>query len=399
MPDLFKASEALSEINSRRENELLLLCSRTEVDEGRAARIRQLAADELDWGYALRLAERHSVAPIFYRRLEEHAKDFVPSAIREQLRGKFRANATRNLLLAGELARIARLFRREGVPLLAYKGPALAVSYYGDLSLRRFIDLDIIVRPCDVRKASGLLRSLGFELPEGLSENRMSLLLRGQHNVAFTSDGGRMIVELHWGVSSSRFADLSLESGVWERATTFELCGESVKCPSPEDTLLALCVHGTKHLWERLAWVCDVSRLLQQKTGLDWAYLSRASADSRTERMLRLGVCLAAVLFGADGLTEPFAEKIHEDPAVPGLSEDVLRRLFDGPEYSPASFIGNLAFNLRARSRLREKLRYFRFVFTPTDADLLALNLPEGLSFGYFILRPFRLLLKGGAEH
>lgn len=397
MSDFSKVSEALGDAASRRENELLLLCVHASVTEDEAARIRELAAFGLDWDYAFRFAERHAVLPLFYRRLEDHANDAAPQSVRLRLRERFRANATRNLLLAGELARIARLFDEEGVALLAYKGPALAVSAYGDLTLRRFIDLDIIVRPSDVQRASALLRTLGFCLPGGLSEAHMNLLLRSQHNVAFTRDGGRLMVELHWGVSAARFADVRLERSAWERARGVELCGERIKCLSPEDSVLALCVHGTKHLWERLAWICDVGRLLD--ADLDWNYLSRAAEDSGTVRMLLLGLCLASELTGAK-IPLRVRDKIVEDRAVSGLSAWVLRRLFDGAEYAPASLFGSIGFNLRARRRLREKLSYFSFIFTPTDGDMLALKLPDGLAFGYYFVRPFRLLLlRGGAGH
>src|SRR3989440_7235273 len=259
MPDSLKDSGPFKSVAARLENELLLLCARCQVSEEDSARIECLAAGALDWDYLFRLARRHAVLPLLHRSISEHARDAAPQSFRQRLRDRFRENATRNLLLAGELARISRLFESEGVHVLAYKGPSLAVSAYGDLSLRRFVDLDIIVRARDVRRAGELLRSLGFGLSDGLSESQENFLLRLQHNIAYTSDAGRFIVELHWGLTSSRFADLPIGEGVWERAETIAFGGGEVRCLSAEDLLLALCVHGAKHLWERLAWGCDVA--------------------------------------------------------------------------------------------------------------------------------------------
>ena len=127
MPDSLKDSGPFKSVAARPENELLLLCARVRVGEDEASRIKGLAAGALDWDYLFRLAQRHAVLPLLHRSISEHARDAAPQTFRQKLREKFRENATRNLLLAGELVRIARLFESEGVPVLAYKGPALAV--------------------------------------------------------------------------------------------------------------------------------------------------------------------------------------------------------------------------------------------------------------------------------
>jgi len=394
MPDSLKDSGPFKSIAARPENELLLLCARVRVGKDEAARIESLAAGALDWDYLFRLAQRHAVLPLLQRSISEHARDAAPQTFRQKLRDRFRENATRNLLLAGELVRIARLFESEGVPVLAYKGPALAVSAYGDLSLRRFVDLDIVVRARDVRRAGELLGSLGFGLSDGLSESQEKFLLRRQHNIAYTRDAGRLIVELHWGLASEKFAELPLSEGVWERAETVAFGGGEVRSLSTEDLLLALCVHGAKHLWERLAWVCDVAELLNSRASLDWGGVLRRAQDSRTERMLLLGLSLASGLLGAT-LPESIRRAIRDDPTTDTLSGSVAEKLFAGAEFEPSGFAASVRFNLSARTRLREKIRYFRFILTPTDGDLAALSLPPSLSFVYYLLRPVRLLRKG----
>src|ERR1700749_3650084 len=115
-----------------------------------------------DWEYVARLARRHAVVPLVYRALQTFARGAAPEPVRKALSEKYRANAARNVLLAGELLRGSGLFESEGVRSLAYKGPALAVAAYGDLSLRRFVDLDVIVRESDLGRASELLRDLGY---------------------------------------------------------------------------------------------------------------------------------------------------------------------------------------------------------------------------------------------
>ncbi|MCA1621384.1 MAG: nucleotidyltransferase family protein [Acidobacteria bacterium] len=397
MSELFPDPELYKLATRRPENELLLLCTRRGGDAEAASRLRELARVEIDWDYLYRLARRHAVLPLMYRGLEESMPDAAPAETRERLRGKFREQATRNTLLAGELVRVARLFGAAGVGSLAYKGPALAVQAYGDLALRRFIDLDILVRRGDVARAGEQLLSLGYSKPEGLNASQERFLLRRQHNLAFSRDGGKLTVELHWEVSPASFASVPLGDGAWERAPTLTLHGAEVKCLAPEDLLLALAVHGTKHLWERLAWVCDVAALIDSHPGLDWDFVLGRARASRVERMFRLALRLARGLYGTR-LPDGVRAETH-DPAVTALASEVTSALFAGAEYEPAGFARNVSFNMRARGRLRERAAYLRHIFTPTDGDLTAVRLPAGMAFLYYFLRPVRLALKGGDPH
>jgi hypothetical protein len=170
-----------------------------------------------------------------------------------------------------------------------------------------------------------------------------------------------------------------------------------VKCLAPEDLLLALAVHGTKHLWERLAWVCDVAALLNSRPSLDWDFVRSRARESRVERMLHLALLLARGLAGAELPERVLAEA--RTPVVSRLASEVASALFKGAGQESAGFVRSVRFNLSARGRLREKAAYLRHIFTPTDGDLTAVSLPAGVSFLYYFLRPFRLALKGGDDH
>jgi hypothetical protein len=176
-----------------------------------------------------------------------------------------------------------------------------------------------------------------------------------------------------------------------------KLPGGEVKGLAPEDLLLALAVHGTKHLWERLAWVCDVAALVNSRPEPDWDFVFRRARESRVERMLHLALRLARGLLGAELPAGLLAEA--GDPAVARLAAEVVSAHFGGAGHEPAGFVRNVRFNMRARPRLREKAAYLRFIFTPTDGDLTAVSLPAGVSFLYYFLRPLRLALKGGDGH
>lgn len=380
---------------ARPEHDLLLCCARVRAGEELRARIVGLVRRDLDWDYLYRLAERHTVLPLLYRQLNATAAADVPAEPLARLRTKFRDNAARNLYLTGELERIVALFRAEGVRVLPYKGPALAAAAYGDLSLRRFVDLDILVSRRDVGRAKELLESRGFRPALELSPAQERLLLRAQHNLPFSRDGGRLVVELHWEVAGKQFAPAFFGRDFGGGTETVRLLNLEVESLSPEDLLLALCVHGTKHLWERLAWICDIAELIRSRPQINWQQLSERARALRAGRMLHLGLALAHELLDAP-LPDEVKSRVFADAAARELAARVTRRLFDGDGSRPAGLLGSMNFNLRARGDWRDKARYLSFIFTPTDGDLALLRLPSGLSFVYYLLRPFRLLLKGG---
>src|SRR5215213_7950008 len=76
-------------------------------------------AGSFDWEYVARLAHRHAVVPLVYRALQTFARGAAPEPVRKALSEKYRANAARNVLLAGELLRVVNLFESEGVRAIA----------------------------------------------------------------------------------------------------------------------------------------------------------------------------------------------------------------------------------------------------------------------------------------
>lgn len=383
---------------SRREHELLLLCARTEADEATAAEIRRVVSEGGDFDYLQRLAHRHLVLPLLYYQLNRAAADLVPPRALDRLKKSFRDNAARNVYHAARLGELVRAFDAHGVEAVPFKGPTLALLAYGSLSLRRFIDLDILVRRRDVRRAKDVLVSHGFELSPRLTAAQEAVLLRGQHALQFVAEGGLLIVELHWSIVPRRFAASVGAEDLWGRLGKMRLGDSEVPVLSNEDLLLGLCAHGTKHLWERLVWVCDVAELVNAGRVSDWDYVERRARENGLERMLRLGLRLAGELVGAR-LPGGVRERAFGDEDVRALSATVRTRLFDGAEHSPAGFLSNIRFNLRARGRLRDRLRYYGFILSPTDGDIASLSLPAPMAFAYYLIRPFRLLAKGEDGH
>src|SRR6185436_18749809 len=91
--------------------------------------------------------------------------------------------------------------------------------------------------------------------------------------------------------------------------------------------LLLLCAHGCGHRWGELRWLCDVNELLRAYPGLDWAWVRGQARRMGCERMLLLGLGLAAELLGA-ALPAAVQHRLQAQRRLPALVAYVRQTLF-----------------------------------------------------------------------
>ncbi|HYJ78249.1 MAG TPA: nucleotidyltransferase family protein, partial [Longimicrobiaceae bacterium] len=306
------------------ETELLLLCARLTLAPSDAARVRALAAGPLDWDRLVELGDRHGLLAFLHRHLAGETVAAPPAAAAE-LRARFRDAAHQGLSLAGELRRLLDALAEGGVEALAYKGPALAVQAYGDLSLRSFVDLDVLVSPDAAPRALEVLRGEGYDPVRALTaaQDRCFRRVDGDYQLRHRESG--TLVELHCRVSSLRFA-MPLETGdLLRRAVALPLGGGVVPAPAPDDALLVSCIHGAKHRWHRLEWLCAVAEPLRAGSADAQAVLARA-AGLHARRTVLLGLELARRLLDAP-LPPGVLADISRDPAVAALADRAEGRM------------------------------------------------------------------------
>ena len=344
----------------------------------------------MDWDEFLRASLRQGVMPLVYRQLNDRLADAVPPERLQLFRRKYQLNAVRNTERAGRLCRLLKLFGRHGVGAIPYKGPALAVDAYGDLTLRQFGDLDMLIRPGDLAGATELLTAEGYEPEFQLSGAREEAFKKWWYVQPFSKPDDGVYLELHWSVAP-RFFSFDLDAKLWTRLRTVELAGSHVKVFSVGDTLLLLCVHGAKDLWARLEWVCALSEFVARHAGeIDWREVVESARARGGERMLLLGLRLARELYETE-MPDFVLRRIEASPGLRSLASQVVGELF-GEDKSFDRFLGRTAFHLRARERAADKARYCARVAaatSPEEWDLLPL--PPRLFFLYSFVRPLRL--------
>ncbi len=379
----------------RPEWQLLLELARVALEPARAERVRALLRQTLDWSWLQRMAASQGTKALLWWHLGRIAPEAVPAPIRDELRQWFHDNTGRNLLLTGELLRLLNLFAAQGVRVIPFKGPTLAAYAYGNLALRQFVDLDLLLTPADLPRAGELLRQQGYRSGLTLAPAEEDAYLASIGQMPFVKNGRSCMVELHAQIAPRDFHfPLGLKR-LGPRLRPLSLNGKEVSALAGEDLLLILCAHGAKHLWMSLGWICDVAELLRVHPAMNWPAVFEEARFLRCERILLLGLLLAHDLLEAP-VPQELAARARAAPTVRTLMAQVCRQMFRERD-SGTGGLQNAFFQLRVRERLRDGFRYtLSLALTPTVADWTALHVPASLSFVHYLYRPVRLAGKYG---
>lgn len=381
----------------RPEVDLLLCCARTNLSSEEVGKIRALLYSEIDWPYLVRMAAAHGVIPLLYVNLKKTFPDSVPVPTLEHLHAQFLANAGRNLLLTEELFKLLHLLETKGIPSVPYKGPLLAGSVYGDLALRTFSDLDIVVHKRDFPRAKALLLSQGYRLDLSLTPEMEIAFLQSDFEADFIRDDGKVAVDIQWGKPKDLPYPMKFEL-FWERLEQASLEGRMISTFAPADLVIILSMHGASHCWERLHWVCDVAELIQVHPGIDWPGVIDRAERLGWRRFLFLGLFLAHDLLQTI-LPEEISEKIQGDSSVPSLAHQVREKLFREETVAIGTRERSF-FYLKMIERFQDRIRYcLRMAFHPSVVDWEAFPLPRPLFFLYYLIHPLRVAGKYGWQH
>lgn len=386
-------SEAIGRAASTPEAELLLHCCRVPVDESATGRMVALAEGGLDWDRVIELARRHGTVTLLGHALSATIPDRVPEAVLAPLRDRYHDVARRNLYQVVELLGILEDLDRSGVSAIPFKGPVLAEKAYGNLGLREFTDLDILVRPRDTERAMDVLRSRDYEPWSDPSTTEARIARETQYALPFSRRRDRVTVDLHWGFARKFFAADVDEELVWSHARRDRMQQRDVLLLPPALTPITLAVHGAKHgpfPWPRLKWVADMGALVHSMPESEWRETLELAGRMGVRRMLLLGVALSQRLLGA-APEGKLAQAVASDPKATHLADRVASWLLAEP-IPTVSFRERSLFDLSVRERWRERIRYgFRRLVLPTSQDVATVPLPRGLHFLYWPLRWTRL--------
>ena len=379
----------------------LLLCCAASRSEHQDARLQEILQSPIDWTSVAQLAERHRVTPLVYRRLNQIAPGVLTRPAAQPIASRSFTIAARNLQLTKELLLLLDLFKAQSIEAISFKGPLLAISAFGGLAWREFGDLDLLLRPDDLPKARAILQARGYRPEIPMDAAQEAAYLRSEHAFQYIRDEDHLIVELHWRLEDRYLKFPFNARQIWDSVQTSRLFGRAVPALNPEILFLYLCMHGSKHYWERLEWIACLPAFLRSQPEMNWRFAIDLAHSLGGTRILHLGLLLAHRLDGTEATRAPLS-LMKPDPIADDLAETVWSTLFTEELDSAHREIYRFRFYLKSRERLRDRLNIVRSATVriphPNSRVLESIPLPKSLLFLHYALGPIRRLKKYGVR-
>jgi len=341
------------------------------------------SVSEQEWMHVLDLAEQENVLPWTAASLRSAVPASMPR-LAERLHTIDRNARISTFLWTASLRGTLADFHRRGIPVISLKGPWLAERLYGDAALRSCCDLDLLVHRSDIAVAEDLLTELGF-LPSGRRDDYARPFRRGG-----------IKVELHHDVENPLAFDFDVETA-WKRACLAQFQGAPAWLLAPSDELLFLCLHGTRHRFERLSHILDLAVAFRNLPVPPSAPRSRRGSES--DNILALSLMMANRLDPRLRIPDNICDRREDRRSLDRLAgqlwqQSLLRRAPVLDWRAKHNFY--LAIETRGWNRFLRHFRHLRILLTRLiDADFVfAQRLNLRRTWQVWLLRPIRLLLR-----
>ncbi|MDP2895259.1 MAG: nucleotidyltransferase family protein [bacterium] len=378
--------------NIQPEQQFCLILARRNLSPELAHRARLLVRKGLDWDGVWDSSVRHRIFPLVFRHLERFEPGLVPPRIMRLFYILSVANSKKSDMLAKELARIVKTFGKAGIPVVPFKGPLLGNLVWGDHRLWSGVDLDLLVRYPDMRRAYDLLHEEGYRPIYGSDDVRRPkrfFLGRGKPMTATLAKEDAnitMYVDLHESLFPWSVGRRGLDEQVWEDVRPGDIFGASGFVLPRLWNVILLSLHAAKHLFVLLRWAAELHQLWDDAKTDQSMILEKSEQLGLTKTvLLSVAVCERLLGDGSEVTSSP-----HVDNAlVTRLSRNVFRQ-----SLSP---ISTALLQLRLPGSIIGKVnRLATSLFLPTIIEKDLLPLPQPFHFLYYGIRPIRLVLKHG---
>ncbi|QOR62631.1 nucleotidyltransferase family protein [Sulfurovum sp. ST-21] len=378
------------------EIKFLIACCQTDPSEEDTEFILSyLSTPSLSLSTITSMASRHGILPLVYKTIKNLSQSDSLNAQRStlntflsELKPYYMSIVQRNMLMTSELIKIMDLLRKNSIEALAFKGPALAQMVYEDITLRQYSDLDVLTRKENIYKIDSLLKAYGYKRLLTLTPIQEKVWIKYAHDMGFIHKQKGVHFEMHWSFLDEDYPmQVNLEN-FWKETQTVKLNGHDISTFSNENLLYYLCIHGSKHLWERVEWIKDID-LLIRKHKVNWEIIIQKAKENNFEKMVYLGLSLSVFLFHT-----PLPKSIHNEivqyPQVEPLSEFVLQSW-----KTPKSTFAKTAAMLKLFPGTKEQIKYLhKVILKPSFNEYWHIDLPKEFSWAYYLVRPYLLIKK-----
>lgn len=372
--------------NIRPEAELLLRCIRYHFDTASSGEIAELLRTDIDWDYLIQKAAEHNVFLLFYQSLKNACPELIPGFVAGKLQVEAQRRIAGNLFLTQQLFQVLDLFAANDIQVVPFKGLIWATLAYGNMALREFCDLDILVRPRDFSKAKELLVEQGYH-DKFLGSKEQEIA-----QVQMVRKDGQVKIDLHFGLVPQEFY-LQLDSeSFFEGLQTVSIAGRDIATFSPENSLALGYIHGTKDNWGLLKRICDFAALIRTYPDVDWQNVVPRCGTNYSDRSFWLGAAIVKTYLQIS-LPEELKKKIEQFPELSEIAEQHKGLFYRAELGYKCHLLGRLSLFPRMEMGFWGKVRYsLELALDVNEKDKEIFALPNLLFFLYYPLRIVRLI-------
>ncbi|MEM7796029.1 MAG: nucleotidyltransferase family protein [Cyanobacteria bacterium P01_C01_bin.118] len=382
---------------------LILQCARHHLGSKCQYQLQRLVNHpELDWSKVLKLASFHRLLPILHKVLSSDQSLKIPDSILKALHSYQLKNIHKNFSLLKELKDFLGVLDAHHIKAITFKGPMTAVSAYGDLSLRSFSDLDLLVHPDDFLRLRTIAIDQGYQCDKLMATSERECLkqLDALEQAAYFKSQKEyslfkrhIFLDIHQGILSKQFLPLFDTRWIWQHTQMLTIAGQQVLGLTPELQVLVSVAQGAEEYWPKLGKLFDLAMLMARYPNLSWHTLISLSQDLDILPRLLLGLSLVESLYGLT-LPDSVNSQIRTLPSIQGIAQTVQDNLLFNRQCHVNSRLtmGVFLYQLRLMHNWKNRVRCVLTLMNPTLADIAAIPLPKPLFFIYYMLRPLRLM-------
>jgi hypothetical protein len=311
----------------------------------------------------------------------------APEEVRDLIAQRARQQRVRALQAVSQLSAVTELLTGAGIESVSIKGPLFAGWLYGDVGMRRFADLDLLIDPSQRDRALRALASAGYALPGGLSAVTARTVYAGTGAwplVHKTAIG----IDLHWKLQAVGFGSPVGPGDVLRESVPTIVAGRTIRVPAPTHAAALTLLHAAKHLWASLELALSIAHLMRRRDVV-WPAVHDLARRAGGWSGAAAGLVLAGELFDVEPPLELRA-RIQRSNARPLVTAAL--RFLAMPDVAGASLRAEVGAHWAALDSVAGRARYAAWrLLAPTPLEAAWWPLPDRLAPLYAPIRLIRL--------
>ncbi|WP_121610081.1 nucleotidyltransferase family protein [Mesobacillus foraminis] len=233
---------------------------------------------------------------------QQEMLDQTPMFFQKVIKEKFKESYFQNLFIKNQMKMILKIFEDNSINVIPLKGVFFAERYFGHLGARPTSDIDLLIKPIDLKKAMKSVKILGFNI----EEEPIKYHFHCSFSKTLPGSEIPLTVEIHWDLLQEKTSTFKVEE-FWAEAKDVEPY-HHVKRLSDYHTFYMICLHGWRHNMDSLKYYLDIIQMIY-KVGHKLDYKRLADDAARHKTLKRITRTLTIVYQEC-----PFVEELKPFP-------------------------------------------------------------------------------------